>query len=776
MENIQNALQNLNSCMGQYDKRLAVPFERFIKILAQNPDKVLRNVFQIFHDMVKTYVAEGIDEYPDDPESIGFINYDFSRLLVKDADRPFFADRLFANRLMAHTEAMKRGAQQNKIYIFDGPPGCGKSTFLNNLLKKFEEYANTEEGTRFETIWRLDSSLLGPGGGHEAFPAMEKFMHMMISAMGNGPSPYPESNRNTFDGRPAVNLAVNQYPLLASGYIEIPCPGHDSPVLMIPKHYRRTFFDELFPDDKFKSKLFNEKEYEWVFQDEPCTICSSLFQSFLYGLKNPLEVFKMIYARSYRMNRRIGEGVSVFNPGDKPLRQNIISNPILQKQINQIFKGSNQIQYIYSNFAKTNNGIYALMDIKSNNTERAIELHNIISEGVHKVEDIEEHVNSLFMAVTNPEDKKNIHSFQSFTDRIEYVNILYVLDLNTEVAIYRNIFGDHIDDGFLPRVLHNFARIIISSRMKTQSEAMLEWIEAPDKYSRYCDKNLQLLKMEIYSGYIPPWLSEEDIKRFTAKRRRRIIAEAETEGKQGFSGREALKIFNEFYNTYAGEDKLINMSMLCNFFTTVRKDLSTSIPEGFLDSLLHMYNYTVLQQVKASLYDYNEGQIARDIQNYIFALNFEIESTETCTFTGEKIEITETFLESIENRLLNGEVAMEKRLAFRKDIQKNYTAGTLTQEIMLEQKPITQTKLYQTLHDRYIYNLKEKVLEPFLNNENFRRAIKDFDREDFNAYDKRIKTDVTFLIKNLIRMYKYTPLGAKEICIYVIDNDLASQY
>ena len=78
-----------------------------------------------------------------------------------------------------------------------------------------------------------------------------------------------------------------------------------------------------------------------------------------------------------------------------------------------------------------------------------------------------------------------------------------------------------------------------------------------------------------------------------------------------------------------------------------------------------MYNYTVLQQVKASLYYYNEGQIARDIQNYIFALNFEIGSTETCTFTGEKIEITETFLESIENRLLNSEVEMEKRLAFR---------------------------------------------------------------------------------------------------------------
>ena len=85
-----------------------------------------------------------------------------------------------------------------------------------------------------------------------------------------------------------------------------------------------------------------------------------------------------------------------------------------------------------------------------------------------------------------------------------------MLDLNTEVAIYRNIFGKHIDESFLPRVLHNFARVIISSRLSTKSEALLEWIGDPKKYNRYCDENLQLLKMEIYTGYIPSWLTEED--------------------------------------------------------------------------------------------------------------------------------------------------------------------------------------------------------------------------------------------------------------------------
>ena len=776
MEDIEKAIQSLNRSMIEQDQRSPIPFEEFLKVITARPTIAIRNVFQVFHDMVKTYVGEGIDEYHDDPESISFVSYDFSRLLVEDADHPFFADRLFANRFINHIEALRRGAQQNKIYIFDGPPGCGKSTFLNNLLRKFEEYTNTEDGSRFETVWRLDRKLFGGFTEHETMPFIEKLSQLMDNYVQNRDElsdnqnfPHSTRTQNKF-------FKEQNYPYLAEDYIEVPCPSHDHPILMVPKNYRRQFLDDLFKNDEFKWKLYTEKEYDWVFRDNPCTICSSLYQAFLSKLKSPLEVFKMVYARPYRFNRRLGEGISVFNPGDKPMKQNVLSNDMLQRQINNIFKDSNLVQYIFSRYAKTNNGIYALMDIKSHNTERLMELHNIISEGVHKVGNIEENVQSLFMAVMNPEDKKNIQSFQSFLDRIEYVNILYVLDLRTEVEIYRNIFGKHIDEHFLPRVLHNFARAIISTRLNLKSEALLEWIGDPEKYRLYCDKNLQLLKMEIYTGYIPKWLTEEDRKRFTAKRRQKIIAESETEGAKGFSGRDSITIFNEFYSIYAREDKLIRMSDLCSFFNKLRKEQNVSIPEGFLKSLLDMYDYTILQEVKESLYYYNEEQISRDIQNYLFALNFEIGSTETCKFTGEKLEITEEFLEGIESRLLSAKIEKDNRLSFRKDTQKEYTSKTLTQEIMLDGKQITETKLYESMFERYVYNLKEKVLDPFLENENFRRAIKDYNMEDFKTYDKRIRGDVTFLMKNICSKYHYTDQGAKEICIYVIDNDLARKF
>ncbi|ABQ28454.1 serine protein kinase PrkA [Geotalea uraniireducens] len=760
MDDISKAMQHINRSITGWNQREPMPFEEFLELLSANPTKVIRNVFQVFHDMIMSHIGERADEYPDDPESIHFASYDCYRLFVEYTDHPFFADRLFANRLVNLVTSWKRGTQQNKIYIFEGPPGSGKSTFLNNLLLKFEKYANTEEGLRFETVWRLDRQLLGNFVRHETAHFLDKLSKLIDE--------YEFDQNEIIEAKSALHGMDD--------FVEIPCPSHDNPILMIPKDFRRQFFDDLFKNDEVKWRLFTEKEYEWVFKSNPCTICSSLYQALLRKLKDPAQVLKMVYAHPYRFNRRLGEGISVFNPGDKPTKQTVFSNEMLQNRVNALLRDSNQVKYIFSQYTKTNNGIYALMDIKSHNTERLMELHNIISEGVHKVEDLEENVDSLFIALMNPEDKKNIEQFASFSDRIQYIKIPYVLDLNTEVEIYRNIFGKHIDESFLPRVLHNFARIIISTRLKITSEAMQEWIYEPDRYGMFCDENLQLLKMEIYTGHIPPWLSDEDRKKLTAKRRRKIIAESENEGEHGFSGRDAINIFNDFYSTYARKDKLINMSILCNYFTKVRPELGNSIPEGFTDSLQRLYNFTVLQEVKESLYYYNEEQISREIMNYLFAINFEPGRVETCKFTGDKLQISESFFEGIENRLLGMGTEPEKRLAFRRETQKEYAARTLTQEMMTEGKQINESTLFQALRERYIFNLKEKVLDPFLENANFRRAIKDYGKEEFKTYDKKIRDDVTFLMNNLGKKYRYNKHGAREVCVYVIDTDLAKRF
>jgi hypothetical protein len=140
-----------------------------------------------------------------------------------------------------------------------------------------------------------------------------------------------------------------------------------------------------------------------------------------------------------------------------------------------------------------------------------------------------------------------------------------------------------------------------------------------------------------------------------------IIAESEKDGWKGLSGRDAIKMFNEFYTTYARDDKLIDMLMLGKFFRKYCKEDRDILPVGFLDSLQRMYNYTVLQEVKESLYYYNEEQISRDIQNYMFAVNFETGRVETCQFTREKIEISGRKSEMPWGRLLACRKCKSKR-------------------------------------------------------------------------------------------------------------------
>ena len=752
MAQLSKALHTLQEYKETRNQQPELSFTEFLKEVAARPERNIRNVAQVYADMVHHFVRDGEDEYSGDRESINYLSYDCSRLFVEGSDRPFFADRLFANRLIRHVESLSVGDQQNKIYIFDGPHGSGKSTFLNNLLRKFEQYANTPEGTRFEVLWRLQASQLA-GGVHRVAMLASRLSQLLEKDGPLLPDGIEHEERSDKDN-----------------WLVLPCPSHDHPLLMIPKEIRRQFLDDLLDDDQFKSELFHEKKYEWVFREEPCTICMALYQELLKKEDDPLKVLEHVFARHYVFDRRRGQGISVFNPGDRRSQKGVIQDEEMQRALNTIFGHGAKVPYLYSNYAKINNGIYALMDIKSHNTERLMDLHNIISDGVHKVEHIEERVNSLFVALMNPEDKKLFTDLAAFSDRIEYVNIPYVLDIKTEVDIYREVFGRHIDESFLPRVLHNFARVIVATRLRTRSEAMLDWIEDPKKYEMYCDSNLQLLKMEIYTGYIPIWLEQADVERFTSKRRMKIIGESEHDGWQGLSGRDSIRMFNEFYSMYAREDKLIDMSMLGLFFRKYCKKDKTFLPMGFLDSLLRMYNYAVLQSVKEALYYYNEEQIARDIQNYLFAVNFEPGTVETCRFTGERLEISESFFQRIESRLM---VSAAETMSFRNTVQRAYTSTALTQDILRDNMKITETALYSSLYERYIHHLKEKVLDPFLENENFRRAVKEFGQESFKTYDNKIQHDVRYMVDNLERKFGYSRQGAKEICIYVVDNNLA---
>lgn len=746
------ALINLSNNIREKERREPIPFNDFLFLAAKNPEYVFRDIYQLFHDMIHHYIPEGTDEYEQTSDSIGFMNYDTEKLFVSDLDNPFFADRLFANRIVNLANAFRKGSQKHYIYIFEGPPGSGKSTFLNNLLSKFEDYSKTDEGTIFKTYWKLDIEKLG------GFNKVQQFVHDNLpdikgkdEFLNSGPVNYPEK------------------------YVEFSSPNHDHPIIQIPKTFREQFLNELISDKSFKERLFSEKQYEWVLREQPSSMNSSIYKALLDRLGDPLEVFNMLYAKKNYFNRQLGVGISVFNPGDE-LHKRTLTNRTLQYLLDDLF-GNDEIRIAYSYLANTNNGILALMDIKEHNIDRLKNFHGIISDGVHKVELTEEQIKTFFIGLVNPEDKVHYEQIQSFKDRIISVKIPYVLDYNTEVNIYKNKFGEKIKKDFLPGVLENFAKIIVATRLHKVSPPLKEWIKNPLHYKKYLDTNMLLLKMDVYTGVIPSWLTEEDIKRFDKKTRKAILNASESEGFKGISGRQSINVFNHFYSKYQNDERQVRMDDVVEYFISqIDLELYKEVPKDFLDKIEDLYDYNVLQQVKEAIYYYNEKQISNDIINYTFAINFEPGDVKTSPFTKEKIKITEDYFANFESMILGSDNTDEKRKQLRKDIQSRYVTETLREEIRIEGKEITKTKLFKELFSKYTKNIKENALVPYAENENFRRAIKDYNTKSFEKYDQRLKRDVNLLITNMQKKFKYSEEGGRQVSIYVLDKELHKKY
>lgn len=744
------ALIRLSNNIRDRERRMPISFNDFLYTAAEKPELIFRSIFQLFHDMVCHYVGDGVDEYAKSKHSIGFLNYDTSALFVKDQDNPFFADRLFSNRFMDMVRSFRKGVMSNHLYLFEGPPGSGKSTFLNNLLFKLEEYARQPEGVMFQTHWKLDVEKLG--GESYLEEKLNKLMGDDID-----------------EDMKSVLMATPYQRRFPNRYLELDCPNHDHPILQIPKSYREEFLDELIPNKEFKKRLFNDKEYEWALTDNPCSICNSIYKTTLDITGDPLAVFNMINARQTQFSRQFGVGVSVFNPGDERMIKPI-HNKQMQEKINELLQ-TDKVRYVYSDLANTNNGVYALMDIKENNIERLKGLHGIISDGVHKVELVEERIKSLFMGLVNPEDKVHYANVKSFQDRIISVNIPYILDYRTEQEIYKDKFGESTEQSFMPHVFAHFARLVVSTRLDTSTPAIKHWISKPEKYE-LTDNKLRLLKMEIYSGNIPDWLSDEDIKSFDKHMRRRVIDESEVEGKSGYSGRQSISVFNDFFEKHQKKDKQISFRQLIEYFSHKKGREGQVIDSELLQALEKNYDYTVLQEVRDSLYYYNKEEIERDIYNYLYAINYEIGDTVRNPRTKDKIDVDEEFYKSIEPFFSEGERSLKERQAFRGDVQDEYVRKALAQEINVEGKSLEETGLFKDLYARYTRKLKQNALAPFDQNENFRRAIYDYGTKDFNTYDSRLRRDIEYMIGNLMEKYNYTENGARDLALYVIEKQV----
>lgn len=719
-----------------------LPFKEYLSIVQKRPEKVLRNIYTLFSDMVLSQAKEQKEQFPDDPRSIHYVRWDIDSIFVTDSDRPFYMDTPLANRLVDFSKSLRQGATQNKFNVRIGEPGSGKTRFFYNLLKSLEDYANTEEESLWEVVWRLEADRIKKG-----------------------------------DVKP--QLMLPGFDESHSDYVDVPCPSHDDPLLLIPRENRKKFLVKLLGSQDTHN-LIKEKSFEWLLTQEPCAICDSMYRTLLERSKSPEDVFSMLYARRYLFDRKTGCGISVYNAPDQYEKQRIIQNEGLQRTLDGLFGDSTRVQYKHSRLADTNRGVYVLMDTKGENVRRFTDLHGVISDGVHKVGNVEETIDSLFFGVANPGDWKALlekigeEQKESFEDRTSRDFINYVLDYPRELEMYRDHYGKRINKKFLPHVMEAWGKIIVASRMG-KSEHMEEWIQNNSKYAKMCDDDFKLLRMELYRDYIPEWLKEDDFLKFDKSKRKKIIGESQQEGKEGITGRKSLSLFGAFITTYPKdkERSYLTIQDVVQFFQEDKSapDFQNS-GKSFLDSLVGNYEFEILQEVKECLFRYDEEAINRNLMNYMESFSYSLGMDVYCKETGDEFQLNAEFIRRIGSALHGTkDSGLIKK---RRDQEKStYSRETLPQ--LKSGVPLQQTTQFGNLHASYVHHLKKNVLDKYEDNENFRTAVKAYGTSRFAGLEDEVRQDVEFLYGNMEKR-GYSQDGTKHVVDYVLSNNLPDKF
>ena len=203
-------------------------------------------------------------------------------------------------------------------------------------------------------------------------------------------------------------------------------------------------------------------------------------------------------------------------------------------------------------------------------------------------------------------------------------------------------------------------------------------------------------------------------------------------------------------------------------------EYSSKIPRGFIDSIIQLYDYGLMQQIKESLFHQNEERISKDIQNYLFALSYDIGERLSSPYTLENIEVTDQFYNSFEQHLFKKSVDESERKNFRKEMAAKFT--TIVQEMQANGVTLVETHIYVELYNSYMKNLREHIFQPFLQYTSFENAIKEYGSAKFQKYDNKTREQVKYLIKNLMNKFKYSEEGAIQVCLYVLNNKIAEKF
>ncbi len=769
------------------DRKTSIPYWEYLHLLQANPDGLLQNIYQTFSKMIEVYLGSGKTVNRNDTEDAGFRRYNGNKMFSDNQPKPFVPSNTFLNRLIEIKKMMTSGIE-NKYYLFMGKQGSGKTSFLDCILRKFEEFTGSEEGMMFAAEYHLPRSIFSK------FDDRDKKLADLIAQVIKEKEKEDKEHDN-------VNESAD-----ASDDVVIKCPYCCHPVTIIPiesngdREFRLNFLADLLKLEKrgdigYSYLLRNSTEYNWVRQWRCCPFCESMYAAIDERINSDDNLkhhtaFDFLKVRRYLPTRRMGYGISVYNLEEPIAVQHNIDNlsDIRRWLTNNL---GPDVFYGFSANYRVANGILALEELKGENAKRFLSMQTVVSNEIEKIDGKDVPIHTLVLVVCNPENFEPISKVPEnapLMARVEKTDIPYPPDLPAEKKIYQIAYDQDWLNDFMPLVVETFALVMVSTRYEKYSQVIKEWLghKLANKYIRYSDPDGLILRIALANDDIPFWMKKVDWDLFSKDLRKRFFAELQKAGiDKGIGSRDSIKILGAFHKQKKRENHLLSIKDLLEFFekfpanvSKINGDFNNMIPEGFIECAERYYQYNLLRLVKKAGFQVFPEEIKKQVLHYLFAI-FENNNTEKkCRYTGEVVKITEEFIDNIETKLVDGDKGN-----FRKEVRRTYNTLTL-HEIGGDHDKIVETELYGDLYKRLFEYQCENCLDDYLKNKNFRRAVSDCHKPEFRiAYDKKLQDEINFIINNLQELkdnddvsFGYTEQSAQEALLYVIDEDLVSVF
>ncbi len=397
------------------DRKTILPFSGFIDLVAEDPQRLLRNAAAYLRD-----TFDHFGSYPKTDEKNAILRWKLFDIGT-DRDVPIIGSEEVQNEIYRVLSTFVKQGYSNKLVLLHGPNGTAKTSMIESIMRAMRVYSETDVGAiyKFNWIFPIDKSDQ-PRAYGESGPL--GFGH----TRGSGSERFLQSYAN-----------LDEHKIAAKVMSEF----RENPIYLIPLEQRVTWLKEIIA----KKNNTDPKDVELP----PHLILSGLSkrnQEILQQLLNAydgdyslvyrhVQVERFFFSKQYRIGFSTVEPQMSIDAGEKQLTmdRSIANLPSVLHNIS--------FHEAMGPLVEANRGVLEYSDLLKRPVEAFKYLLTTVEKGTINLSTSMTNLDTVFFATTNEKHLdafKTMPDFASFRSRFELITAPYLLNARDEAQIYKS--------------------------------------------------------------------------------------------------------------------------------------------------------------------------------------------------------------------------------------------------------------------------------------------------------------------------------------------------